>query len=215
MSPTEICNLALQHLGESRILSIEDSGDKVSRTCAVNFPQARDEALRSARWPCAKKQAELSKLAQKPLAKWAAAYQLPTDFIRLIEIEGEDAWSPREYFDQLGNTLVMGSEDDDGPDTIIIEYIRREEDTQLFDPLLVDCVSMLLAIKCARALTGSDSKAQDLRSEYERVTLPRAQTVYAQQLYNGKNHPIRQFLGKSLLGRAGRSGGISNVGYDD
>jgi hypothetical protein len=208
-SETDIANLALQHLGESRINSIEDTGDKVSRTCRVNFAQARDEALQCARWGCAKTQAALSKLATAPLYKWRAAYQLPADFIRLIEIEGEDAWTPKEYFDRQGNKLLIGrgcDEDEDMPDSINIEYIRREEDTTIYDPLLVECMAMLLAMKCARALTGSDSKQAELRREFEQVVLPRAMTLNAQPINSGANHPVRQIIAKSFMQRARRTG---------
>lgn len=213
-SETDIANLALQHLGESRINSIEDTGDKVSRTCKVNFAQARDEALQSARWGCAKTQAALSKLAQAPLYKWRAAYQLPADFIRLIEIEGEDAWTPKEYFDRQGNKLLIGRGEDaeDMPDSINIEYISRVEDTTLFDPLLVESIAMLLAMKCARALTGSDSKQAELRKEYEQVVLPRAMTLNAQPINSGANHPIRQMMAKSFMNRARHTGGFG--GFD-
>ncbi len=208
-SETDISNLALQHLGESRINSIADTGDKVSRTCAVNFDQARDEALQSARWSCAKKQAALSKLAQAPLYKWRAAYQLPPDFIRLIEIEGEDAWLPKEYFDRQGNKLLIGrgcEYDGDMPDSLNIEYIARVEDTTLFDPLLVESMAILLAMKCARALTGSDSKQAELRKEYEQVVLPRAMTLNAQPINSGVNHPVRKMMMKSFMNRARRTG---------
>src|SRR6478736_1305662 len=207
-SETDIANLALQHLGESRISSIEDTGDKVSRTCAVNFAQARDEALQSARWSCAKKQDSLSKLADAPLYKWHAAYQLPADFLRLIEIEGANAWTPREYFDVQGKTLLIGRGliDDEMPETIIIEYIRRETDTTVFDPLLVESIAMLLAMKCARSLTGSDSKQSELRQEYERVVLPRAMTLNASPINSSLNHPVRELMAKSFMNRARRTG---------
>lgn len=202
-SPTDIANLALQHLGESRINDISDPNDKVSRTCMVNFAQARDEALQSARWGCAKKQALLSRLADRPLYKWTGAYQLPADFLRLSEIQGTDAWLPAEYFDIQGGQLLLGPGDcQDDPSSIAIEYVARISDTSKFDPLLVECVAILLAIKCARTLTGSDSKGAELRGEYERVTLPRAVTVNSQQVYAGHNHPIRRILRKSFMIRA-------------
>lgn len=200
-SPTDIANLALQHLGESRISSISDTGDKVSRTCGLNYPQARDEALQTAPWTCAKKQARLSRLAEAPLFKWRAAYQLPVDFIRLCEIGGSGAWFPAEYFDRLGNRLVLGRGEDEPPATVDIEYVFRQEDSSCYDPLLVECMALLLAAKMARTLTGSDSKAQGLREEYERVALPRARTLNAQQIYSGKNHPLGVMLGRSVLGR--------------
>jgi hypothetical protein len=204
-SETDIANLALQHLGIDPIITIEETANKVSRTCKVNFDQARDEALMTAMWSSAKKQETLTKLTEVPVFNWSAYYQLPADFLRLIEIDGESAWMAEEYFEQHGKKLAVGRGSDSGPETVSILYIRQETNPTLFEPLLVETIAMLLAIKCARTLTGSDNKAQSLREEYERIVLPRAMTVNAAQLYTGHNHPIRKFLNRSFLGRS-RSG---------
>lgn len=214
-SEVEICNLALQYLGEPAILSLTDTGDNAARTCAVNFSQARDEALSAAQWSCAKRQAALPRLGAAPLYKWAAAYQLPTDFLRLCEIDGSNAWTPAEYFDRQGSTLLMGrGVDAETYAVVCIEYIARIEDTTQFDPLLVECLALILGAKMARTLTGSDAKGPQLREEYERVALPKARTLNAQQIYSGKNHPIRQMLGGSFLQKARRSGDASHVGLE-
>jgi hypothetical protein len=214
-SPTDIANLALQHLGESQIEDIDATGDKTSRTCGINFPQARDEALQTCPWSCAKKQVTLDLEDTAPIYKWTSSYALPEDFIRLCEIEGVDAWLPAEYFDRQGNLLFMGRGTEDEPAaTVNIEYIFRQTDTTVYDPLLVECVAFVMAMKMARTLTGSDSKAKELREEYERVILPRARTLNAQQIYSGKNHPIRAMLRRSFLNRARGFGDASHVGYD-
>lgn len=210
-SATDIANLALQHLGESRISDIGATDDKVSRTCGLNYPQARDEVLQAVPWSCAKTQTTLSKLLVAPLYKWKAAYQLPADFIRLCAIEGHCAWWPSERFDRMGGKLMVGENwwnEEESSDTINIEYIFRQEDTSTFDPLLVECIALLLAAKMARTITGSDSKAQSLLEQYERVTLPRARTLNAQQIYSGVNHPIQRQILKRGLGDA------SHVGYE-
>lgn len=194
-SETAIANLALQHLGETSIISIDDTGDKASRVCGLIYPQARDEALQTAPWSCAKKQATISRQVTDPLYKWSAAFQLPADFIRLIEIDGEIAWEPAEYFDRMGDDLLTNTDEV----TLGIEYIFRQTDATKFDPLLVECIALIMAMKMARSLTGSDTKAAQLREEYERVVLPRARTLNATQIYTGKNHPIRKRLRRSLL----------------
>jgi hypothetical protein len=212
-SKTDIANLALQHLGTSKINSLEDAGDKVSRTLALNYPQARDEVLQSARWSCCKKQATLSKLADEPLFKWASAYQLPSDCLRLVEIEGDNAWVGREYFDIQGKTLLIGPADDtaDMPDTLNIEYIASIDDPTFYTPLLIECIALKLAAKCARTLTGSDSLADKLAEQYLKFAEPQAIMVNAQATNSGKNHPIRQILAKSFMGKARKTGGFGDL----
>lgn len=201
-SETDIANQALAYLGEAKVSSINDTSSKQARACATSYAQARDEVLRSARWSCAKKMQSLSKLVTAPVYKWTAAYQLPSDFIRLCEIEGEYAWVPREWFDIQGRQLMLGLNDEEAPDDIGIEYISRVTDTTLFDPLLVEAVALKLAAKVARELTGSDNKAAQLLEEYERVVLPKALTIDAQQRHSGENHPIMKILSRSWLARS-------------
>jgi hypothetical protein len=200
---TEIANYALQHLGESQINSLYDTGDKVSRTCGLCYPQARDEVLSMAPWSCAKKATTLSRIAGDTGTKWLAAYQLPTDLIRLVSIAGANAWMPTEYFDRMGGVLYVGSPlaTADSETVLSIEYVSRQDDASQFDPLLVEAIACKMAMKMAKTLTGSDGKAKELREEYERVILPHARTVNATQLYTGKNNTVMQRLKRSLLNR--------------
>lgn len=208
MSPTDIANLALQLLGEIPINSLEDSNDKTSRTMRLNYAQVRDEVLQSARWNCAKKQEALARITDpEPIYKWSAAYQLPNDFLRLSEIEGEDAWVPKEFFDIHGKTLLIGRDDeiDDLPDVLNIEYICRLEDSILFDPLLIEAISVKLAAKTGRILTGSDQVAADMLRQYEQIVMPRAAAINAQMVSSIYNNNHRKFIRNSLLTRARRT----------
>lgn len=198
-SETDISNFALQHLGQSQIASSLDTVDKESRLCALNYPQARDEVLAAAMWSCAKRSGTLSKLPESPAYKWGAAYQLPTDFIRLVEIEGQTAWTQTEFFDRQGDLLLINRGGEDGPCSLNIEYISRLEDASRYDASLVEAIAIKLASKLARSLTGSESRAMELRKEYEQVILPNARTIHAAQLYSGKNHPLRQIMQRNFL----------------
>lgn len=206
-SELDICNLALQHLGESRVTSTLDTGDKPSRTCATNYPHARDEVLALAPWACAKNYVEIPLVSpSQPSPKWQAAYLLPLDFVRLVEVGGISAWHPSDKFDRMGNLLYVGKGEpnENAAETLGIEYISRGTDADRFDPLLVEAISVKLAMKMARTLTGSDGKARELREELERVIMPQARTANAAQLYTGANNPLTKRLSKSLFGPLGR-----------
>jgi hypothetical protein len=200
-SITEIANLALSLIGESGISDISDTSDKASRTCATNFNQARDECLAMARWSFAKRQATVTKLTAAPSFEWAAAFELPVDFIRLCKIAGDDAWNPKEYFDVQGRTLLVNL-DDEAATTLNIEYIRREEDPTLYSPLFVEALSYKLAHKIAKVLTDSDRRSQEILREFEQVVMPRCRTIDLQQRLSGRNHPVVAFLRRSRLIRA-------------
>lgn len=207
-SPTDIANLALALIGDMQITSLTETTDEPSRVCAVNYDQARDECLAIARWGFAKQQVTLSRLEDDPLFKWTAAFQLPADFIRLVEIEGADAWMPKEYFDVQGSKLFLDLDDSEAT-TLNIEQIRREDDTTLYSPLFIEALSYKLAHKICVRLTNSASKAREILKEFQQVVLPRCQTVDAQQRYSGENHPINKILRRSHLVRS------RGDGFDD
>lgn len=212
-SQTDIANLALSLIGESAISSINDPSDKPSRICLVNYAQALDETLSLARWSFAKKQVGLSKLTDAPLFKWTAAFQLPSDFIRLCEVEGVDAFYPKEFFDIQGRKLFCGLDSDNEEDeSLHIEYIRREDDPTLYSPLFVEALAYRLAIKISVPLTNSDAKARTLMQTFEQVILPRCMTIDAQQRYSGENHPLRKFLRRSPLIKSRQGGSDLELG---
>ena len=216
MSSTKIANLALQKIGEARINSLDDEADKNARVCKLNYEQARGEALMACRWRFAKKQTSISKLAAAPTYKWQAAYQLPSDCLRLTEIQGDDVWIPKEYFDIQGKSLMLyDSNDFDVPaDTVNIEYIADVTDTTYFDYLFTNVLALKLASMIARPLTGSDSLGPQLTQELETSALPKAMEINGHQLYTDSNAPIRAMMAKSGLHRSRRAGSTSNTGLD-
>lgn len=216
-SETDIANLALQKIGESRINSLNDQADKNARVCKLNYDQARGEALMMCRWRFAKKQAAISKLIDPPLYKWQAAYQLPADLLRLTEIEGDDVWNPKQYFDIQGRKLFVYFSDDfdSAADSLNIEYIFDEDVTTSYDPLFVNVLALKLASMIARPLTGSDQLGQMLEQELVTVALPKAMEVNGHQLYTDKNHPIHQIMNQSFLRRSRRTPYQSNTGLDN
>ncbi len=215
-SETDIANLALNILGETQITSIDDTESRDARAVKVVYAHERDKLLQRAQWSFAKKQATISKLATAPLYKWMGAYQLPSDLLRLIEIDEIDAWNPKEYFDIQGKQLFLyrAETSDIAADTADIEYIYRCVDTTNYTALFIDALATALAARLARKLTGSDTKGQELLQNLETVVLPLAMTQNSQMVYSGKNHPLRSIMAKSLLGRARLNGDASNVGYD-
>lgn len=215
-SSTDIANLALLRLGESRINSLADETDKNARVCNVNWEQARQRSLMMCRWRFAKKQTGISKLAAAPVYKWQGAYQLPADYLRLTEIEGDDVWQPKEYFDIQGKKLLTFPVNDfDTPSASLnIEYIFDEQDTSQYDASFIEVLSTQLASMVARSLTGSDQIGPALKQELETVSLPKAMEINGHMLYTDNNAPIRKILADSMLRKSRRAGYTSNSGLD-
>lgn len=196
MDATTICNYALARLGQSQIMSMEDAS-KPARFCKRMYPQTRDEVLRSHPWNFAGKRATLAMLLDKPEFEWLYQYQLPTDFLRMLELNSYRTGESLKLFEIEGDRLLTNESQAQ------VKYVWRLVDANKFDPLFVEALSVKLASKLAKPLTGSASMATDLLTEYERITAPLARIVDAKE----KRRRYRLPQLDSLLIRS-RYGGI-------
>lgn len=155
-----ICNNALLDLGEDAIMSLGDE-NKAAGLCNHRWPAVRDAVLRAHPWNCAMAQAELAAGAAAPLWKWEYKYTLPTDFLRIVQIVGQDGQEVMDWEIQGGIILC----NETAP--IYISYVRRENDPKKFDALLGEALSARLAATLAYPLSGSTSLAQAYWAVYQ------------------------------------------------
>jgi len=159
-SVIEICNNALLDLGEDVIMSLGDES-KAAGLCNHRWPAVGDAVLRAHPWDCAMAQAELAAGAAAPLWKWEYKYNLPTDFLRIIQIVGQDGQEVTDWEIQSGIILC----NETAP--IYISYVRREDDPKKFDSLLDEALSARLAATLTYPLSGSTSLAQSYWTIYQ------------------------------------------------
>ncbi|WP_319470547.1 hypothetical protein [uncultured Pseudodesulfovibrio sp.] len=159
-SVIEICNNALLDLGEDVIMSLGDES-KAAGLCNHRWPAVRDAVLRAHPWNCAMAQAELAAGSAAPLWKWEYKYVLPTDFLRIVQIVGQDGGDIADWEIQGGIILC----NEQAP--IYISYVRRETDPKRYDALLDETFSARLAATLAYPLTGSTSLAQSYWNVYQ------------------------------------------------
>lgn len=108
----------------------------------------------------------------RPPFGFSARYDLPSDFERLLEIDGAPVGEAHEL---VGRELYC----DVGP-TAPIRYCRRELDPTRWDAGLVCALEARLAMECAEELSTSTSKAEKAAREYE-LHLRRAKSADAQE----------------------------------
>ena len=94
LSQTDIVNLALQRLGNRRVMVLADPNDPNAVACTVAWPQALGEVSRDAQWNCLRKRALLSQLAAPP----PAAGSTPTPA----------SWSPGTHYN-VGDYATFGN----------------------------------------------------------------------------------------------------------
>jgi len=152
-----------------------------ARLCNTLYAPTRDELLRSHRWNFASTRVALTALVEKPAFGWAKQFTLPTDCLRVLSVNGETEEETAEFIVEDGRLLTDEL-------TAQIRYVKRVEDSTKFDSLFCDALAVLLASKMAVSLTGSASKAEGLRSEYERLTRPLAIAVDAGETKPRKNY---------------------------
>ena len=174
-SPVDICNIALGHLGESRIASLEDESP-AARACTLHYISARDAVLRSHRWNFAQARAILSRLDDAPVFGWSYQYELPADCVRVLEVNGSEGGDviTDEYIVEGRRVLTNASE-------VRLVYCKRVEDVSDFDPLFVQAFAVQLAIYLSETIRGTTGKTAELTQAYERITAPLARRVDANE----------------------------------
>ncbi len=167
-SPVEICNRALTKLGDRPILTLSDDNER-ARACARLYEVSRDAVLRDHPWNFAVQRAELAALEEKPVWGFKSQFELPTDCLRVLWVDGNYPWriEGRRVLSNLEGALR-------------ISYIRRVEDPNVFDSLFVEALAARLALELAESLTQSNSKRQAAGEGYQ-LALIRARSIDAQE----------------------------------
>jgi hypothetical protein len=178
LSKIEICNHALLKVGADTIASLDtsqsdDSGVITSaKLCKIFFSQALEETLRMYSWNSCTKRASLVQLTEKPAFKFANSFQLPTDFVRLINAYYDvNAREDRTEWALEGNKILCDS------DTLFIKYVARPDDVSTLDALSTQALIGKLAIKLAVPLQLDTSMQNNIIQELEQVIMPQARSI--------------------------------------
>ena len=169
-SETSIANAALTLLGERRIDSLEDS-TKTARLLKERFTEVRNDTLRAYPWNFATKRAAIPKDVIDPVWGFDNAYTLPTDCLRLINVNNPGGHPYRIE----GRKIVT---DIGAP--LQIEYTAEVNDAQEMDVLFRQAFAAALAADVAEAVTGTSTKVEELQ-QMMRQKMSAARTPDAQE----------------------------------
>lgn len=167
----DIQNLALIAIGEEPIESIEDNTKSASILKRI-YQLTKEAELRKYNWNFAMTRAKIAALATDSYDDFGTLkqYQLPTDCLRVLYVEG---WYIGSYVTPVldrddtqfrieGNRIIT----DYNHDPLFIRYIRRVDDTEL-DPAFVDVFANALAIKLSAIITQTTTIKQLVMQQYE------------------------------------------------
>lgn len=151
-SDVAICNIALQRLGASRIVSLTDN-TAVGVQCNLCYEHIRDLLLRKHSWNFAVSRAVLPALSSSPSPEHANAFQLPADCLRILP--------PNDtYLDWVieGRTILTNY-----AAPLYIRYIKRETDAIQYDPLFADALAAHIGVQIAGTLAEFTSKTTEMK----------------------------------------------------
>lgn len=168
MSEVSICCAALTKLGAEPILALTDSSNR-GRVMNARYAAVRDAELRRHRWRFSIKRDSLVALAAAPASDYGAQFQVPNDFLRLIE--GGDIYSLPDLTDYRGRESALYSLEGRVILTNLgaplkIRYIAQIVDTSLFDSTFVEALASRLAYETCKKITGNDNEKQTCWADY-------------------------------------------------
>ncbi len=180
VSEVDICNLALQKIGEDkRIVALTDD-TKAARELAIAYPLQRDAELRRNRWKFCLARASIAADAAAPSPSvFLYQYALPADFLSLIELTDYRLPSPTEpeqYQFRTGSAGTMIETDLTAP--LRIRYVAKITDTTRYDPLFVQALACSIAMQVCEPITQSTTKLQSVQQQYQ-YWMEQAETVDA------------------------------------
>lgn len=159
-----ICNTALNSLGQESISSIDEQNDR-ARKCKQFYDSSRESLLRIHDWGFSQTDVLLVKLPTENYLNKRYVFLYPTDCLFLKKIYS--ATNPETEIKYSVGYL-------NGQKVIVTDeleptcsYTKNVEDTSLFDRLFKDALSYLLASKMAMALTGDTTLLNISLKQYE------------------------------------------------
>lgn len=165
-SAVEIGNLALSKLGdEGEITSLEEN-TRAARAINGCFTAMRDAVLRAHPWNFATRRAQLPALADAVVWGDWTAFSLPTDFLRLLEVDGTDAQKIGAFNDpfwQIEGQQILARRG--GP--LNIRYTARITESGLWDALFAEALACRIAMQVAVRITGNLSAQQQAERMYK------------------------------------------------
>lgn len=153
-SVVDVVNRSLDKLGHPPITSLSD-GNRAANLATRTWPIIRNKLLRSHPWNFAIKRVSLAPLSEAPAWGFNNAFQLPSDLLRIIELDG---LSTGDYQVEDGRILCNDS-------VIYLRYVSKVEDPNKYDTLFVELAATTLAYEMCEALTQSNTKKQLLGQE--------------------------------------------------
>ena len=181
-SIAEICNLALSNIRSDRFIESLDDSSTEAIVCKVHYANVRDQCLRRADWPFARKRVALVQTGTPP-PEWAYSYAYPSDCIAVRGI------ADGQLTRTIDTRIPFAIENDgSGSNRVILMneygatmiYTMRAQDPVIYPPEFSEVLSWKLAAAICRPLDKSEIAVEVYR-EAERMMGAAAAISYNEQ----------------------------------
>lgn len=159
-TPIDICNKALDLLGQvSDVANITTPTTENEVVCARWYYDTLDFLLRRYVWNFAIKRVVVARdIKNSPPFEYSDAYKIPSDFVRLLAINGRDDFANMD-FDESGGFIFMNN---NNAPSINLKYISRIEDVRKFDSGFSQLLTLYLALNLTYKFTQKQTTIERL-----------------------------------------------------
>lgn len=153
----DIANMALLECGAEPISAL-DSTNEASRACTTAWPIVRRTVLRLHSWNPPTKRALLDPDGTDPLWDFTARYALPSDCLRVLEVDGAttDDWRVENGF------IVTDLDQQD----LGVRYIYDQTDPTLYDSTLTDTMVLFMAYRIMNRLCADKGMRDRIERQF-------------------------------------------------
>lgn len=168
LTKVDVANGALIKLGVANPLLSLNDGTKEANLCKNRIEACKTALLRYHPWNFAIKRTTLANLAAAPAFGYSYQAQLPSDFLRVVQVDDR-----RTSYRIEGGKLLSDET------AIELRYVYNfGDDYAAADPLFMECLTLWLANDIAIALT-SDTSIKDRVAQELQMALNKARFVDA------------------------------------
>lgn len=171
---------ALRHIGVTLDSNITDPDAREPNaiTCRESWDNVRDQMLRVKDWNFSKTRVELSRINPDPLFGYRYAWQLPADYLRVLEFNCVPGGTGATNFDIEGDQLLSCPVNASSVVNLLaptaqprahLRYIARVEDVSKWDAGFCNAFTYLLAAEIAPGLSASPNLGLQLRGFAEQM----------------------------------------------
>ena len=162
-SEAELCNVALQRLGDARRITSFSDGSPEAEACRIIYPTIRNRVLRGHTWNFLTRRVLLAEDAEEPISEFENAFILPNDFIRIRQVQTTEDGNFGDRYRLEGRRILTDY------DEVWLVYQSLITDVTLYPPDLYDALAYLVAADLAIDINQSRGLSEQLEIKGDRI----------------------------------------------